>query len=532
MPNKNTSLLISFSLICFSFVLAFIETPYRALWPSFTAIVIALMSRRAFVGLLSGAAAGAIILSGGNPLKAFTSLFYDHLVKMLQSEWKISAIVFTLILGGFVALIEEGGGLKSFALKILNRGKDLKKQLQWCVLSMGLICFFDGLANSLMVGRLFSSLADKYGVSRAKLAYIVDSTSSSVACLAFISTWIAYQLSMIIEGFERAGMSTKPYILFFQSIPYNFYCWFTIILLPVMIIKNFNPGPMKELEDAAGDGLDLSITNKSDEIENKKNIIPAVIPVIVLIVTLFIGLYLDGAETIFPITVKGLAEAFGNSNAAIVLIYASIVAALVAFILYPRSKGGHTPSNIFEHGTKSFFTPILILIAAWMLSSTLGELKAGEVLSGLLAERLPLWLLPTLVFLIGSLISFSTGTSWGTMGILMPLTIPVVFNLTGDSTVETQQLILAACVGAVFSGAVFGDHCSPISDTTIVSSISCQIEPHDHVRTQMPYALIAAIIAVVFGFIPVGLGLPVWISLLGGLVTLWFIPNLFSLIKK
>jgi len=166
------------------------------------------------------------------------------------------------------------------------------------------------------------------------------------------------------------------------------------------------------------------------------------------------------------------------------------------------------------------------------LGSTLEQLNAAGVLSLLLSGRLPIFLLPTAIFLTGALISFSTGSSWGTMGILMPLSIPVAITLTESSSLQYQELILATVVGAVFSGAVFGDHCSPISDTTIIASISCEVEPHDHVRTQMPYALIAALIATAVGFIPVGLGMPVWVLLLMGTLILWVLPDLLMRLNQ
>ena len=231
-------------------------------------------------------------------------------------------------------------------------------------------------------------------------------------------------------------------------------------------------------------------------------------------------------------TFKGIADAFGNANSALVLVCASAVASLAAFLCFPKRVGQEVPSKIYLEGMQSLFLPILILIGAWVLASTLEDLKAAEVLSLLLTGRFPVFLLPTTVFLIGALISFSTGSSWGTMGILMPLSIPVAITITGSSSGQYQELILATVVAAVFSGAVFGDHCSPISDTTIVASISCEVEPHDHVRTQLPYALIAAIITIAIGFVPVGLGIPIWVLLLMGTLIIWVTPDLLSRFKK
>ncbi len=514
-----------------AFIWALSDNQLRALWPSVVALGTALLLKRVLIGLFAGGMAGAIILANGNLAVAFVSLFRDHLIPLGQSPWKVGAILFTFMLGGFAAIIEKGGGLQALVKVFLYKGRDPSKRVQLSGFILGVVCFFDGLANSMMVGRMLRSLADQCGVSRVKMAYIVDSTSSAVACLAFVSTWIAYQLGMIREGYAQLGLENQvqPYALFFRSIPYNFYCWFTIVLLPVAIYKNFNPGPMKKYEMEARTN---SVKTKFNSVEDNIHWAVAVIPVFILLISIFLGMYLNGAKCLYPVTFKGIADAFGNANSALVLVCASAVASLAAFLCFPKRVGQEVPSKIYLEGMQSLFLPILILIGAWVLASTLEDLKAAEVLSLLLTGRFPVFLLPTTVFLIGALISFSTGSSWGTMGILMPLSIPVAITITGSSSGQYQELILATVVAAVFSGAVFGDHCSPISDTTIVASISCEVEPHDHVRTQLPYALIAAIITIAIGFVPVGLGIPIWVLLLMGTLIIWITPDLLSRFKK
>ena len=514
-----------------AFIWALSDNHLRALWPSVVALGTALLLRRVLIGLFAGGMAGAIILAEGNPGIAFVSFFRDHLIPLGQSPWKVGAILFTFMLGGFAAIIEKGGGLQSLVKTFLQKGKDPAKRVQLSGFGLGLICFFDGLANSMMVGRMLRSLADQCGVSRVKLAYLVDSTSSAVACLAFVSTWIAYQLGMIREGYAQLGLEdqAQPYALFFRSIPYNFYCWFTILLLPIVILKNFHPGPMKKFEfEARSKSLNSSPPNDDE----RTHWVVAVAPVLILLASILIGFYLDGAQSLWPVTLRGIAAAFGNANAALVLVCASAVGSIVAFLLYPRRAERERPSQVYLAGMQALFFPILILIGAWVLGSTLEQLNAAEVLSLLLTGRLPLFLLPTAVFLTGAVISFSTGSSWGTMGILMPLSIPVTITLTAASSFQYQELLLATVVAAVFSGAVFGDHCSPISDTTIVASISCEVEPLDHVRTQMPYALIAALMATAVGFIPVGLGIPVWVLLVIGILILWILPDFLKRLKR
>ena len=519
------------------FVVAGTDYAVRAIWPSLVALGVVLLIRRVLTGLMAGGSAGVIILEEGNPFSAFAAFFTEHLVPSLQDSWKVGALIFTLLLGGFVSLVERGGGFHGLVTGFLLRGKRPASRLQWSTMAVGLVLFFDGLANSMLVGRMMRSLADRCGVSRVKLAYLVDSTSSTVACIAFVSTWIATQLAMIREGYVMAGRSEEaaPYALFFESIPYNFYCLFTLILLAVAIGRNFNPGSMGDFENrgaadnnevlerrrvSLGEGGDIALGEV-----RASHWIRALLPIGVLVCSLLAGVYLSGPERAWPITAEKIVAAFGGNQVVDVLLWSSAFASLVAFSLFPRGEDRESPSVVFLEGVQALFIPILILVGAWILSSTLDQLQAAEVISGLLRGHLPIFAIPASVFVLGAFISFSTGSAWGTMIILMPLAITVLFGLSVESGFDPDREILAAVVGAVFSGAVFGDHCSPISDTTIVSSISCDVEPHDHVRTQLPYALIAAMAALVLGFLPAGFGLSPWISLAIGLTILWCAPN-------
>jgi Na+/H+ antiporter NhaC len=245
---------------------------------------------------------------------------------------------------------------------------------------------------------------------------------------------------------------------------------------------------------------------------------------VLLLLALLGGLYASGAERLWPITFRGVMDAFGNADAARVLVCASALACLVAFAFNPRGVDGTHGAKIFGEGVRQLLTPVLILIAAWVLSSTLKALDASGVIAGLLEERMPVGLFPVAVFLTGTLVSFTTGTSWGTMGVLMPLALPVALTLTGTSDASAISPVVAGTVAGVFSGAVFGDHCSPLSDTTIVSSIACGIEPLEHVRTQLPYALLAAAAAALIGFLPAGFGVPAWLLLPTGFGALALLP--------
>ncbi len=508
-----------------SWIFVGLDTPIRALWPSILALISVLLLRKVITGLLIGGSAGTILLSNGNPFAAFTAFFTEHLIPALQSSWNISVLIFTLLLGGFVALIEKGGGIQSLVQRWLKKPDALKARVQWSAFGLGIVCFFDGLANSLLVGKSLTPVAKQAGVSKEKLSYIVDSTSAAVACVAVISTWIAYQLSMIQQGYEAVGITdVNAFGLFFRSIPLNYYCWFTLALLAIVIARNWNLGPMRtaEIESRA------SAAEMTDTSENSTGVWRAIVPLVVLIGGLIGGLYMDGIEGgFFPLSLTRIATAFGAADAAKLLVTVSALGCIIAYLSNFTALKDEDPGQIFMGGVLHLFNPCLILISVWILSSTIKELGAAEVLSHLLEGNLPVGLFPATVFVVGTLISFTTGSSWGTMGVLMPLALPVAINLAGGSGELTSALI-PGTIAAVFSGAVFGDHCSPLSDTTIVASIACDIEPLEHVRSQLPYALIAAAVALLIGFIPSGFGLPSWVSLPIGFALLLSLPRLFK----
>lgn len=483
------------------------------LWPSILALAWVVLFRRVLLGLIGGAFAGAILLAGGNPWNAFVALFEVHLLPHFGSPWKTGALIFTLVLGGFAAVLEKSGAMRGWLGRLEARGS--KRRIEASAMVFGLICFFDGLANSLMVGRLFRAVADRAGVARARLAYIVDTTSAAVACVSFISTWIAFQLDQIRSGLELAGAleGNDLYALFFGSIPFNFYCWFALVLLALSIWREWNPGPMASARPAPADPA-AAAPDPSPEGPGEGAPVGLwrfFLPLVVLVGAVLLGILWDGMHRLgeagagLPFW-ELVAAAFGAAQAAVVMVWASVLGSIAAVLCFPLKAGGPGRGlEVFEEGVLALFKPAMILVGAWMLSSVLGALDAGSVLAGLLENRLPFALLPAVVFLVAAATSFTTGTSWGTMGLLVPLTVPLAFSLGAGHPAEAVHQALLGVIAAVFSGAVFGDHASPLSDTTIVSSIACGIEPHEHVRTQMPFALLAAAVALLAGFLPLSL---------------------------
>ncbi|MEM9444884.1 MAG: Na+/H+ antiporter NhaC family protein [Verrucomicrobiota bacterium] len=516
--NKKTRVKINYFvipaavfLLVISLVLGLLNHSWFCLWPPLMGLILIILTRDVVVSLWLAAFGAALVYLQGNWLAA-PGFFLDNLLlPSLTNAWNLQVIIFTLLMGGFVALIEYGRGLENFINSFLRRFEDKKRGVEFGSVGLGFLCFFDGLANAMFVGRLVKPLADNCRISPAKMAYIVDTTSSPLACLAFVSTWIAYQLSMIRAGYEQAGLEVNAYEVFLASIPSNFYCWASLILLLGVVTLRF--WPFKEasysLGNQAQNSKTVSATKKREKGQGKLKtggVVGVFIPVVFLWISILGGLYYSGASETGSLQPVSLAEALGKAETAKVLVLSAFFATALAWVLNGGWTDPLTTSYALKRGMLSLLRPVFILLGAWCLSEGLKALGAAELLSQLIGAKVPFWLYPSLVFLGSSLIAFLTGTSWGTMGLVMPLALSVVLG----APLQYGEDFSATIVAAVFSGAVFGDHCSPLSDTTIVSAMATGSETLEHVRTQLPFALIAAGFSLLLGFIPSGLGLGSW----------------------
>ena len=446
------------------------------LWPSVLAVGLAFLTRDIHLSLFAGAFAGSLLLNGGNPWTGFTSLFTERLLPALSDSWNLSVLIFTLMMGGFVEVLNRNGGMAAIASKVLGK-KGGARRVGLGTYALGWVVFFDGLANAMLIGRTLRPLADRARMSREKLAFIVDSTSSPIAGLALLSTWVAYEMSVIREGFSNIGgaaaeESTRSFAWLVESLPFRFYNWFMLLLVFLVIYLMRDFGPMAKAEQQARSQPAKHEIPESGQ-RSHESVWLAIVPLAVLIFGVIVGLFVDGGGTETSFSFQSLVTALGAADAAKVFVLATAIASLVAMAISAAWNKGSEPSPrvAFFEGMQQMFTPATILVFAWMLNGTIKEMGTAGYLVSLLGERLPAGLLPALVFLLSAVVSFSTGTSWGTMAIMMPLTIPLAAELGGIG-LEASSHIMAGSIGAVLAGAVFGDHCSPISDTTVVSAFS------------------------------------------------------------
>lgn len=492
-------------LILVSFAVAGLDTASiaRSLWPAFVAVVGIIATGNAIAGLGAGVLAGGILLAGGVVFEVPRLVLHGHVFPAAQGPWRIGAIAFTLILGAFAGLLERSGGFETLLRRFLSGAGARDKQLLGGAYVVGLLCFFDGLASTLLAGRLAMPLADRSGVSRERLAWVVDSTGSPVACVAFISTWIATQLSLIDQGLGKAPFPVDPYLMFFQSLPANAYCWLALLLVPVAIAWGYQPRAMRRFQPRPPAGTD-------EPVPENVPLRVVLIPLAALIGGIMGGFPLFHGAPVDVLSGAGWRAAFGGDAGPYALVAGSLLGLIVAFACFPAARRVQAaPAAIL--GAGALLPALAVLVLAWSLGSMFEALGAAKHIAALLAGGAGIAWLPLAVFFLGCGMAFCTGTSWGTMGLLMPLALPatlVAGQAAGMAPAELQATC-AMVIGAVFGGATFGDHCSPFSDTTIVSALASGCTTPDHVRSQLPLAGLAAAAASAAYAMMAG-GVPSW----------------------
>lgn len=451
-------------------------------------LCISLSMRNVLLGLFSGVILGVFLVQSTSLLLFFPIVISDYLVPEIADSYNASILVLLAFIGGFVRLVKYSGGGMAFA-KITIKYIINKSSAQISAWFGGILIFFSDLGTPLIVGPVFQSLFDRYRISRQKLAFIIDSTSSPVAILIPFIGWGVFTMSIIKDSFEANGIKLSEWGAFVSAIPFQFYAWLAIIIVPVLSLLDFDFGKMKEAEILA----QRKSQEKSSAVSNDALAIFVWLPLLVLGSILFLSLNHYG----FP-----LKQVAGSDfRAALSSAYLLASVTLVILILYNTAR---KLSNLFSEyvlGMSGMLPIAATLILAWALGTVSEQLGTGQYVGDLAKEGLNPTLLPLLVFVVAAVLSFSIGSSWGTIIIMMPLAIPSAMT-TGNE--------FSIIIGAVLSGALFGDHSSPISETTILSSTGAGIDPLAHFSTQLPYALINGIIASL-GFLLAGIMSATWV---------------------
>jgi Na+/H+ antiporter NhaC len=509
-----------------------------SLIPPVLAILLAIAFRQVIPALLGGIWLGGWIFYGG-PFVGFLRAIDTYLVGALVHKDHIAILIFSALLGGMVGVMSRSGGTRGLVDALSKRATNTRRGqvITWL---LGLVIFFDDYTNTLVVGNTMRPVTDRLRVSREKLAYIVDSTAAPVASVALISTWIGFEVSLIGDSLTEVGSPEQPYWVFVQSIPYFFYPILALGFVLMVAWSGRDFGPMLHAERRAATGRLLADTAVPLSNFDHPDLVPpegkprrglnAIAPVLVVLVVTFVSQYLTGriaaAESgLDGSGLAGFAEVFSGGDPFRSLLYGAACGLIVAIVL-ARAQGilklGDS-IHAFVEGMKTMFLAFIILTLAWAIGKVCVDIGTADYLVSILRGNLDPRLLPALIFLLGAGISFSTGSSWSTMSILIPLAVPSAFTLATDAGFDpsTVHTILLGAVSAVLAGAIFGDHCSPISDTTILSSMASACDHVDHVKTQLPYAVVVAVVALLVGSIPSGYGFPAWLSLPIGLAVLW-----------
>jgi len=509
--------------------------------PPLLVIALALLFKEVVSSLITGVFLGAVLLSNyavepEGIFKGLLSAIDKYLVAAMVDSGHVSVILFSTLIGGVVAVISKNGGMQAIVDKISSHASNAKSgQLATWFLGIGI--FFDDYANTLVVGNTMRPLTDRLKVSREKLSYIVDSTAAPIAAIALITTWIGAELGYIQSALDQINsleiaIDSSPYIIFLSSLKYSFYPVFALAFMLILILRERDFGPMWKaelrarskggvMEQEQQDNPELDLEEFSPEEGIKLSIWNAIIPILVIVIGTVVGLFYTGVQADPSSWVseelsfsRKLSIIIGNSDSYKALLWSSTLGLVVAILICSIRKTLSFKKAIAVSidGFKTMVPAIVILILAWSLASLTDEMHTADFLAGLAKGRIAYWAIPGVTFLLSALVAFSTGSSWGTMAIIYPIMLPLSWTLCLETGVDlsTAMSIFLNTTSCVLAGAVLGDHCSPISDTTILSSLATRCDHLQHVRTQLPYALTVGLVAIFFTTISALLTLP-WI---------------------
>jgi len=511
-------------------------SPWLSLLPPVIAIALALITKEVLLSLFVGVFSGALFLVNWNPVTALARSIDRFIAPAMADPDNAAILVFTTLLGGMVGLINRSGGTLGIVERIQRFATDARRG-QLATWLLGVAIFFDDYSNVLIVGSTMRPITDRLKISREKLSYIVDCTAAPVASVFPISSWIGFEVGLIAAAFAAVGIPFNAYTTFVASIPYRFYPIFALVLGFTIAMSGRDFNPMLRAERRArregkllADG-DTPLANFDVE-----SVVPpegtphravnAILPILAVVVVTIVGMMVSGSEGLnradFAGTGAWLREVFGNADSIAALCWASLTGVLLALglPLAQRVFSLRQGLGAMVEGFKSVFMALVVLILAWSIGSVCDDLQTADYLVHLTSGVLSPHLLPTAIFVLSAAVAFATGSSWGTLGILMPLVVPVADSLSAEAGMTMDSsgyaTIMIGTISSVLAGSVWGDHCSPISDTTILSSAASGADHIAHVRTQLPYALGAGLLGILVGDLPTAFGVSPWISLILG----------------
>ena len=523
---------IVFGAVCLGAMWAGQNQPnYAPRWwsivPPLLAVTVALVSNRLFLSLIAAVVVGGLLSISPGSLQTLGAKFLYGAVANVDHLLILAYIIFILAM---IAVVLAGGGLQGVAVWLARFARSARST-RLATVAMGLVIFIDDYANTMIVGSTMRPMTDRQRISREKLAFLVDATAAPIAGIALISTWVGYEVSQLAGVAKTLGIATDGYTMFFDALGFRFYCILMIAFVCFNAYFGSDFGPMARAERKTrklGRLLDDDAFFPEDELPDSAKPHPAarvyasvaVVPMAVLFVFFIAEMWFTGGGGGHPIAdvlrPSVWREVFGEANSTLLLVHASGLGLIVALVMVlfmsriPASAAGRAVAA----GVRGAMVPIGVLLLAWSLQGVCDDLGTGRFLANVLERVVSPMFFPAMVFIVAGLTAFGTGTSWGTMAIVIPTAVPVAFRLDGDLYGPVTILTIAA----VLDGSIFGDHCSPISDTTVMSSTASHCDHLAHVRTQMPYSVVVALMAVCLGYLPSAMGASKWVGIGGGVV--------------
>lgn len=531
---------------------------WLSLLPALIAITLCIVTKNVIPSLLLGIFSGVFIINGYNPITALVDTASKYVVgKGVADSWNAGLLVFCLIIGGMVGVMNKSGGMQAVALQIAKKAKS-KVSAQVATTSLGILVFIDDYASCLITGNTMRPITDAQRISREKLSFIVDATAAAISSVIPVSTWIAMELGLIQEGLADVGIKGNAIVVFMQSIPYRFYIIFLVVFMFASFLMKRDYGSMLKAEIRARKTGEVYAKDSHPMYQEDKNILPDegvkgnvfdfILPILTFIIVTVVGLRYNGGAALISEETKVISSGFfkmiaevngektiytfrdilGNADSSVVLTWASFVSSIeiILQVIIEKRMSFTKAIDAWINGVRSMILAVIILALALTLKSVIDEMGTASFIVELTRPILNGAWIPLVVFLIACILSFATGTSWGTMAILMPIAIPLAAAASKANGVLTPSIV--ATIGSVLGGAIYGDHCSPISDTTILASTAAGSDHIAHVTTQLPYASTVALAGGIFGYIPFAIGIPVIFSIILGSVGIIIFLYLFA----